>query len=184
VVQRSIRIGLSRFFVAFTLIEVLLVLAIISALISLSWPATTRLLERLAVRTAVAEFRSALALARSEAMRRNQRVDVLAVGPAGWRSGWLVMIDTNSNHTADRDELVLYRSSVPTAGLSVQAALTDPQGSYLAFDPSGRPRTASSAMVPQYGSLIFTSGSQQRKLVIGFLGRVRTCDPVTEGVAC
>lgn len=182
--QRSIRIGLSRFFVAFTLIEVLLVLAIISALISLSWPATTRLLERLAVRTAVAEFRSALALARSEAMRRHQRIDVLAVGPAGWRSGWLVLIDANNSHTADPNELVLYRSSVPTAGLSVQAALTDPQAPYLAFDASGRPRTASSAMVPQYGSLIFSSGSQQRKLVIGFLGRVRTCDPVTEGVAC
>jgi hypothetical protein len=117
-------------------------------------------------------------------MRRSQRVDVLAAGPAGWRSGWLVLVDANNNHSADRDEVVLYRSSVPSAGLSVQAALTDPQGSYLAFDASGRPRTAGSAMVPQYGSLIFTSGSQQRKLVIGFLGRVRTCDPVTEGVAC
>jgi hypothetical protein len=32
--------------------------------------------------------------------------------------------------------------------------------------------------------VLFRLGQQRRKLVIGFLGRVRVCDPDRDGAAC
>jgi type IV fimbrial biogenesis protein FimT len=78
---------------------------------------------------------------------------------------------------------VLHQGGVPPEGLHIVSSLRDPKP-YLAFDPSGRPRSASSSAVPQIGSLLFTVGSQQRKIVVGFLGRVRSCDPARDGAAC
>jgi type IV fimbrial biogenesis protein FimT len=96
-----------------------------------------------------------------------------------------VAIDANNNQHIDAGELVLHcgAAALP-AGVEITARMTDSKRIYLAFDPSGRPRTAASASVPQYGSVLFQLGEQRRKLLIGFLGRVRVCDPDRDGAAC
>ncbi|MEO0315378.1 MAG: hypothetical protein RI928_1834, partial [Pseudomonadota bacterium] len=84
---------------------------------------------------------------------------------------------------ANAGDTVLHTGPTPPSGLRIDARLRDPKA-YLAFDPSGRPRSASSSTVPQTGSLILTLGNEQRKIIISFLGRVRSCDPVRDGTAC
>jgi type IV fimbrial biogenesis protein FimT len=169
----------------FTLLELLLTSCIITALTAGTLASFTSVIDRMRVISLVADFHSALSRARHEAVRRGHRVDLLPLAVGDWRSGWCVAIDVNNNQRVDAGELVLHRgATVPLAGLDITVRMTDSKRTYLAFDPSGRPRTAASASVPQYGSVLFRLGEQRRKLVIGFLGRVRVCDPDRDGAAC
>ncbi len=140
------------------------------------------LFDRFRVGAACADFRAALSMARIEAMRRRQRVDLLPVVRGDWRFGWVVAIDENNNQQRDEGEVVLHVSPAPNS-VEISARLTDSKA-YVAFDSSGRPRTAANADQPQFGSVIFKAGEQRRKLVIGFLGRLRSCDPDRDGAAC
>ncbi|MFM7522622.1 MAG: GspH/FimT family pseudopilin [Betaproteobacteria bacterium] len=169
----------------FTLLE-LAVTASIMALVTLGTLSTLGpVVDRMRLISLVSDFHSSLSYARQQAMRRGYRVDLLPLAVGSWRSGWCVAIDTNNNQRVDNAEPVLHRSAVtPPPGTEISTRLTDSKRIYLSFDPSGRPRTASSANVPQYGSLLFQLGQQRSKLVIGFLGRVRVCDPDRDGAAC
>ncbi len=166
------------------LLESLVVVAIITLLVSQVLPGFRALFDRVRVNTAAADFRAGLSVARTAAIRRGQRVDLLPASPAGWHTGWRVVIDLNNNQRIDAGEPVLRSGPVIPSGVAVDATLTDQTRIYLAFDPSGRPRSAQSANAPQFGSLLFRSGGERRKLVIGFLGRARLCDPDRDGAAC
>ena len=85
---------------------------------------------------------------------------------------------------SDPGEPLLRAGEALPPGVLIDASLRDGTRSYLAFDPSGRPRSAHSASLPQFGSLTFRSGAERRKLTIGFLGRTRLCDPDRERTAC
>jgi type IV fimbrial biogenesis protein FimT len=169
----------------FTLVELLLAAFIITSLTAGTLASFAPVIDRMRVISLVADFHSALSRARHEAVRRRRRVDLLPVAVGDWRSGWCVAIDSNNNQRIDAGELVLHcgAAALP-AGTEITARMTDSKRTYLSFDPSGRPRTVASAAVPQYGSVLFRLGQQRRKLVIGFLGRVRVCDPDRDGAAC
>lgn len=167
-----------------SLIELLMGCAVSALLLALALPHCAGWLDQIRAATAAADFRAALAFARTAAIRRGERVDLLPATPAGWHSGWQVTIDLNNNQRVDPGEPVLRTGPVLAANIDIVASLTDGGRAYLAFDPSGRPRSAHSAMQPQFGSLMFRSGTARRKLVIGFLGRTRLCDPDRERSAC
>ena len=139
---------IKRRVVGLTLIELLITLFIASLLASMTLPGLRDLLDRFKLQRACSEFRSALALTRSEAIRRGVRVDLVPAAAGDWRNGWLVLIDTNNNQRADVGEAVLHQGGVPPEGLHIVSSLRDPKP-YLAFDPSGRPRSAASSAVPQ-----------------------------------
>jgi type IV fimbrial biogenesis protein FimT len=163
--------------------ELLMTLGIVSLLAAITVPSFGAMLDRLRVATAVAQFQEAISLARAEALRRHTRVDLIPLRDANWASGWQVLIDADNDHQADAEEIVLHRGPTLPPGLRIEARLRDPKA-YLAFDVSGRPRSAASSVVPQIGSLMFVAGNEQRKIIISFLGRVRSCDPVRDKTAC
>ncbi len=167
-----------------SLFELLAVVTIIALLSALAVPSGRALFDRVRVITAATEFRDALAYARAAAIRHGQRVDLLPAEAAGWHTGWRVVIDLNNNQRVDAGETVLRSSLALPPGVQVTASLSDSARAYFAFDGSGRPRSAHSASQPQFGSLQFRVGDERRKLVIGFLGRVRLCDPVRERATC
>ena len=165
------------------LMELLITMGILSALAAVALPNFAPILDRLRVMTMAAHFQEAMNLARTEAIRRRMRVDLLPMRDKNWATGWQVLIDADNNQLANVGDTVLHTGPTPPSGLRIDARLRDPKP-YLAFDPSGRPRSASSSTVPQIGSLIFAIGNEQRKIIISFLGRVRSCDPVRAGSAC
>ena len=165
------------------LMELMITIGILSALTALALPNFAPILERIRVITMAAHFQEAINLARAEAIRRRTRVDLVPLQGKNWSTGWQVLIDVDNNQIANAGDTVLHIGPMPPSGLRVEARLRDPKA-YLAFDPSGRPRSASSSTVPQIGSLIFRLGNQQRKIIMSFLGRVRSCDPQRDGAAC
>lgn len=168
----------------FSLIEALLCVAVLLALATPVAGSLAGMLDRVHVNTAVSELRFAIQAARLHAIQRSQRIDIVPVAYGDWAHGWLVLIDANNNQRADPGERVLHTGFRPTSALQVSTALTDGRHAYLAFGAGGRPRTASSPSQPQFGSFTFHHGSERRKLVLGFLGRVRSCDPDRDGAAC
>ena len=145
--------------------------------------AWSTLFDRVQVNAAVSDLHAAIQFARLHAAQRAQRIDVVPVAD-DWAQGCIVLIDANNNQRVDPGETVLHSRVRAAGALSVSAALTDGTRAYLAFGIGGRPRTASSPTQPQFGSFTFRHGAERRKLVIGFLGRVRSCDPDRDGAAC
>lgn len=174
-----------RYLRGFTLLELVVSSCIVCVLVTGALSAVGPLLDRMRIIRLVADFHGALSRAHNEAVRRGRRVDLLPRFAGDWRSGWCVVMDANNNQRADPGELVLQETSaILVPDVEISARLTDSKKAYFAFDASGRPRTSASAAVPQYGSVLFRIGQQRRKLVIGFLGRVRVCDPDRDGAAC
>jgi type IV fimbrial biogenesis protein FimT len=73
----------------FTLVEVMLVIAILAILVGVGLPAYQTLIAQQRVRTTIMDLHSALALARSEAVKRNRTV-TLSPAAGGWSAGWSI----------------------------------------------------------------------------------------------
>ncbi|WP_455374925.1 GspH/FimT family pseudopilin [Kaarinaea lacus] len=130
----------------FTLIEMLVVLAIVAIIVTLSTP-LSNIYRQNRVSTQVQEFVSALNVARNEAVSRgipvsicipNQTVnndgdtvftcDNSAGATADWSTGWIVFTDSDPSDcaidTAAGDTIINQRNSMPS-GFSLQVPATD-----------------------------------------------------------
>lgn len=122
----------------FTLVELLVVLALGATLMMLALPAFQGLLARRSVEAVadalVADFR----LARSEAMQRGLSVSLCSSGdgqtcaaPASWKDGWLVFVDEDGDGQRDADDLLL-RVQPSTAGVA-SVGSSQPANDRVAF---------------------------------------------------
>lgn len=168
----------------FGLLECMTVLMITAILVSLLRPSFRDLIDTVRVVTAANQLYAAIGHARSEAMKRGMRVDVIPMRAKDFSHGWVVIVDSNTNHVADAGEIIVQRSSGLPHNLEIKTQLRDNAFPYLAFDPSGRPRSNASSDLPQIGSLLLTVGQKKRKLIMAFLGRVRICDPDKSSSTC
>ena len=166
-----------------SLIELMITLLITAILASFALPGFRNFLDNVNVTSAASQFRSAISLARAEAMRRGVRVDLIPAKSRDWSQGWMVVLDANNNQQADAGEVILHFGAKMPDKLLIVAGLRDAKP-YLSFDPSGRPRSIASSAVPQIGSFLLSVGSMKRKIIIGFLGRVRSCDPDKDEATC
>lgn len=98
---------------AFTLIEVLVVLAILSILLTLAKPSFENMLSRYRVHAAAQAVEASFYLARSEAAKYRGKViwqkapNSACSGSAiagRWECGWQIFVDANSNGQLDTDE--------------------------------------------------------------------------------
>src|SRR3546814_12127622 len=74
----------------FTLVEMLVTLAIFAVLLMIAVPSMRPFLQSQSVKNASMDINSTVALARSEAIKRNATVDVPANSAADWSRGWVV----------------------------------------------------------------------------------------------
>ena len=85
----------------FTLIETLVVVAIVAVLAALAGPSFTPMIERWRVRDATESIQSSLYYTRSEAIKRGGTVVIKATDGTNWNSGWSVFHDANGNAAQD-----------------------------------------------------------------------------------
>lgn len=101
----------------FTLVEVMVVVAIMAILITLAAPSFTPLIERWRVQQTVKELESTLYFARSEAIKRGGNVIIhknanntngctLASTGNDWGCGWSVCADLNGNNSCQSNEVL------------------------------------------------------------------------------
>jgi type IV fimbrial biogenesis protein FimT len=84
----------------FTIIELLVVVAVVAVLASLAAPGMRDLISGAHMRTASSDFYSALLAARSEAIKRRSNTVVAPIG-ATWNTGWTVTVGGTTFQKAD-----------------------------------------------------------------------------------
>lgn len=169
----------------FSVIEMMIVLSVLSVLLVVAAPSFHQLVANSRLTTAANALFMASNLARSEAIHRGTRVDLVPDGDGkSWNAGWIVFVDENNNQRPDEGETVIYRHAAVHQNLQITARFTDSKVQYLAFNGSGRSRTNASNQTAQSGSWLLEYGAQSRKVIINFLGRPRVCNPVTDGSSC
>ena len=165
----------------FTLIELMVTIAIASVLMLVAVPSFVQFQQNAKLSEAVSGFISAANAARANAMKLGLNTYLVPNG-AGWSTGWFVFTDSNWNATFDSgtDEVVLSHEAlnsditIATIGAS---SLTD---GYLLFNGSGYPRLKNGGFG---GGTIVISNTSPRSssIIINPSGRVRSCKTGSTG---
>jgi type IV fimbrial biogenesis protein FimT len=131
----------------FTLIELLVTIAIVAVLAAVAGPSLSGFVDSTRLSSAATLLLGDLNRARSEAIKRNQRVLVCVSNATGsdcasssttWASGWLVCVDSDSNGSCDTgtatepNPFVLRAAS--SGGLVISTATAS---SSVRFNPDG-----------------------------------------------
>lgn len=160
----------------FSLIELLVVLAIATIILMVAVPNFTTLLDRQRLTTVTNDLYASVSYTRAEAIRRGTRVDLVPLDPADWAKGWSVSIPT----PASVAEVVYSRPAVPK-GLTIAWDFLPKTETSLSYDGTGRIRQATNSGAGRQGWWLISMHGQQRKLSVNSLGRASICDVAQPG---
>lgn len=136
----------------FTLIELMVAIAIFAIIAGLAAPSFVEMLRRNRIAVASNELLVALQLARSEAIKHRRQVIVCArnehgtacVNNANWAGGWLVGSAVDNNNALDvTDAVDVIRVWDPLGGALAVAG----PGAGIVFEPDGRREAAADALI-------------------------------------
>lgn len=170
----------------FTLIELMVAIAIVAILVTLAAPSFKSIIQSNAISNAVNTFMADMRYARSEAIRRGGRVIMCrsdapeAASPAcgsgsgpggnGWVSGWIVFYDQDGNGTrtsTSTDPVLRVQSPITSIDSIAEASSTK-----FLFAGTGRLQNLSSTTTLQFGGGGFPN-TTQRVVCVSLSGRVR-----------
>jgi type IV fimbrial biogenesis protein FimT len=162
----------------FTLVELLVVLAVGAILLAIAFPGYAFLVNTSRLAAVTNDLVSAIQLARSEAIKRGIRVTVcktdnaMAATPvcntaAHWQQGWLVFVDDGTRGVVDAGDIVLRQQDRASGAVSITASNF---GAYISYKPSGISQGLNNLA---NGKLFVCVAGDQRDIVVGPTGRVR-----------
>lgn len=169
----------------FSIVELMVILTIAGILLAIGIPSFHTLIQNQRLTTATNALFMAVNLARSEAIHRGTRVDMVPAGDGSqWSRGWVIFIDENHNLRPDANETVISTNGALHSAIRITPSFTDSKVQYIAYNGTGRTRSNANSQTSQSGNWLLESGTQSRKLVINFLGRPRVCNPRKEAATC
>jgi type IV fimbrial biogenesis protein FimT len=122
---------------AFTLIELMVTLAVLGVIAAIAVPSFDQFQRGARASSDVSAITTALALARSEAVRRNRPVCVVS---ADWGAGWQVRVDDDGNDSCGSGETLIreFPGIATSASLSVARGAGSTPSTQVLYLPSGR----------------------------------------------
>jgi type IV fimbrial biogenesis protein FimT len=166
----------------FTLLEALVVLALLAVLLSLAGPNLQSLRQKHQMQSQAEQLQASLLLARSEALRRQQRVTLCVressagAGPlcatsGTWAQGWVMFVDGNDSGHREASETVLELHGALPEFLKLQGNATVDR--YISYGPQGRSQSTSGAF--QAGTLTLCGAGQNHvwRVVVYAVGKPR-----------
>jgi type IV fimbrial biogenesis protein FimT len=157
---------------AFSMIELMVVVAIASILLTLAVPSFRATIDRQKLITAASDLYGAVSMTRAEAIRRGVRVDLIAQ-PGGWTKGWEVSVPQSTGAPL---RIYTHGPLHPTVLVSKAPGF----GNKLVYKGTGRAHQATDTLISDDGWTFEVNG-QQRILKIEGTGRPRLCDPAAAG---
>ncbi|MCO5978182.1 GspH/FimT family pseudopilin [Ideonella sp. NS12-5] len=180
-----------------TLIELMVSLAVLIILLMLAAPSFESLMATNKVRSTASEFETALAEARSQAIRQGKRVTVCkssdgsACATSGdWSQGWITFVDTTRDDTdavVDTGETVLTHGQAVSGGLIVVGGANVDQ--FVSYAPDGQAKLMNGDI--QTGTLRVCSTSstldddhRSRDLALSGTGRISVTQSTGVASSC
>jgi len=168
--------------VGFTLIELMITVAIVGIVASLGVPSFQEMLHQNRASSLANELATSLNLARSEAIKRGTRVSVCksanitessptcsTATTTNWQNGWLIFVDKGTSGTFDNSSDTRLKVGQPSNSNAV--IIADPTfTNYISYLSSGISRGSG---LPN-GSLDICVGGVQRSIIISSTGRIRS----------
>lgn len=171
----------------FSLIELLVVLALLALTMMLGIPQFSRLIAAQQLSSTASDFAAAAMQARSEAIKFNRRVVLQPMSGTDWSQGWQIYHDISHNGSYDygTDTLVITGAPIP-ASVTVNTSITNRAA--FGFDPSGYAVTIIVGTTPN-GCVAFqlTNTAYQepdRHVIFSRSGRVRIDKPALGASSC
>ena len=164
----------------FTLVEVLVVVAILGVLLGVSAPGLQEYIRSSRLSAATYGLLAEVNLARSEAIKRGSRMVLCksadgetCTASGGWEQGWIVFHDANNNAARDEGETLVRRHEGDPERLRITG--NELVARYLSFDEFGGARLTGGAFQAGTITLCGTSAASTdaRLLVINSVGRPR-----------
>src|SRR5215467_4188143 len=162
-------------FAAFTLIELLIALAVVGILVATAAPNARAFLAAAALRERSEALMRSLSVARSEAIKRGMRVDVCpsvdrehCASSAAWEAGWLTFVNEAKSAQPAEASAILSRETPSRSGIAI--AGNRPVADYISFTSIGHARRHDGAL--QMGTFIVCQrGQGAQKVVLANSGR-------------
>jgi type IV fimbrial biogenesis protein FimT len=186
----------------YTLIELMVILAVLSILFSVGLPLMNIFFESNRMVSNTNEIVSGLNIARSEAIKQQMRVTMCqssnttsCSGSDQWEDGWIVFQDPNGNATVDAGERIL-RLSAGAEGNEVTVRSDDVNNqiaSSVTFTSRGLPKTLNGGS--QSGTFRICDGRGRRAnadgtstvargVILSPSGKVRSTNQLADIVSC
>ena len=159
----------------FTLVEVMIAVAILMILLAAAAPDFRKTLQNQRLTASTNDFLAAILLTRSEAIARGTRMDMVPAAGDDWASGWVIFEDVNSNQARDASETLVFSHGPLAPGVTVSTTL--PGAAHLTYNGMGRSRGRGTSQGMRSGSFLISLDGVERKIVINMLGRARVCTP-------
>jgi type IV fimbrial biogenesis protein FimT len=166
----------------YSLIELLITVAIMSTLSLIALPSFAQLVAWNRVKAQAHEFLTDVTLARSEAVRRGQRVTMCksadgqgCAEDGEWDQGWIVFVESVlENGTVDEGEEILVVRGMLTGGstLSGVGGLGSPMRTYVSYTPLGFSEQIGG--LGQSGTIRLCNKGRGVQFVLFRTGRMRT----------
>ena len=175
----------------FTLIEVMVVVAIIAILLSVAAPSLVAFQRNSELRSTASSFLAAMQAARVEAMKRGVDTYMIPAAGGSWANGWIVFADTDLSQTLNTatDTVIMQTGAIASrtavvTGNANASAFSDGSGSYfIRFNGGGFSMNKDNTF--RSGAIEFsvTGSTEKRRVVLNNVGRARLCDPAKDTTA-
>ncbi|MBI2779428.1 MAG: GspH/FimT family pseudopilin [Gammaproteobacteria bacterium] len=165
---------MNRKHTGFTLIELMVVLAIASILLTLAVPSFRSTIQNNRIATQANDLVSTLQLARGEAVKRGVRVIVCvstnqtSCTGTNWAGGWITFADTNANGSVDAGELIKVSGALDGGSTLTSAGFFS--ATSVQYQPSGFSSAAGTFNL----SIPGCTGNEVRVINVVNTGRVGT----------
>jgi len=170
----------------FTLIELMIAIALTGMLLSMAVPAMDLFVSNARQTGAINDFVSSMHIARSTAITTNTRVTLCpsANGTTceaiGWDRGWIVFADLDSDQIVDLDETITSK----TEGINNLSIKSDEFGNFMLYRPNGRVMNAAIDGSAGEFTVCDERGADHAKvMIIELSGRPRLSKKLADGSA-
>ena len=164
--------------VGFTLLETLVVVAVLAVLLGLAVPGLSGWRERQQLQVQAEDFWGSLMLARAQALLHQQHVTVCPASSAGacdaaegWHAGWLVFVDANRNGRREADETLLQQRAGAPAAVRITGNSTVNRS--IGYGAEGRSESLTGAFQAGTVSVCASGQSMGWQVVVNAAGRPR-----------
>ncbi len=163
----------------FTLIEMLVTIAIVGVLATLTAPSFRALAANHALSSTTQELMTGVLTARAQALKNNQGAVVAPLDGDNWVSGWQVFVDGNSNgsYQSGTDTVVISREALDTDIVEVTTSGTVDSFRYKG-DGFSFGAVAGSVMLKS------TYTGKKKCIVVASTGRPRIFSPADDATTC